>query len=105
MVATWVPSDLHEAADAIQQEAAAISECAEHINAVGAEVKVHWRKAAGFPGQARRRGRPPLLEAWRGRDSLLAPERRGIRGRKPIVVRAGAFESVEHRKEDAAAVE
>src|SRR6267378_4462137 len=29
-------------------------------------------RAAGLPCQARRRGRSPLLEARRGRDSLLA---------------------------------
>ena len=58
-----VPSDLHEAAETIQREAAAISECAELISAAGAEVKSLEEGLLDFPAQPRRRGRPALLEA------------------------------------------
>src|SRR5260370_14320985 len=41
-----VPSDLHDAADTIQREAAAISECAQRINAVGPQANP---PAGGLP--------------------------------------------------------
>src|SRR5438094_7898644 len=56
-----VPSDLHEAAEAIQREAAAISECAERINAVGAEVK---SPGEGWRAFAARRGDEGGLPRW-----------------------------------------
>ena len=88
-----VPSDLHEAAETIQREAAAISDCAERINAAGAEVKSLEEGLLDFPRKAWRRGRPALLEARRGRNSLLAPSRRRIRRTEAAAaVRVGALD-------------
>src|SRR5256886_17199330 len=57
-----VPSDLHEAADAIQQEVTAISEGAERINAVGAEGKSLEEGLLGFPAK---RGDEVVLLCWK----------------------------------------
>jgi hypothetical protein len=79
-----VPSDLHEAAETIQREAAAISECAERINAVGAEVKSLEEGLLDFPA---RRGDEVVLLCWKlGEDEIHYWHRldEGFGGRKPL---------------------
>jgi hypothetical protein len=79
-----VPSDLHEAADTIQREAAAISECAERINALGAEVKSLEEGLLDFPA---RRGDEVVLLCWKlGEDEIQYWHRvdEGFGGRKPL---------------------
>jgi hypothetical protein len=79
-----VPSDLHEAADTIQREAAAISDCAERINAVGAEVKSLEEGLLDFPA---RRGEEIVLLCWKlGEDEIHYWHRadEGFGGRKPL---------------------
>ena len=79
-----VPSDLHEAADTIQREAAAISECAERINAAGAEVKSLEEGLLDFPA---RRGDEVVLLCWKlGEDEIHYWHRvdEGFGGRKPL---------------------
>ena len=79
-----VPSDLHEAADTIQREAAAISECAERINAVGAEVKSLEEGLLDFPA---RRGDEVVLLCWKlGEDEIRYWHRadEGFGGRKSL---------------------
>ena len=79
-----VPSDLHEAADAIQQEADAISDCAERINAVGAEVKSLEEGLLDFPAK---RGDEVVLLCWKlGEDGIHYWHRtgEGFAGRKPL---------------------
>jgi hypothetical protein len=79
-----VPSDLHEAADIIQREAAAISDCAERINAAGAEVKSLEEGLLDFPA---RRGDEIVLLCWKlGEDEIQYWHRvdEGFGGRKPL---------------------
>jgi len=79
-----VPSDLHEAADAIQQEVTAISECAEYINAVGAEVKSLEEGLLDFPAK---RGDEVVLLCWKlGEEEIHYWHRsgEGFAGRKPL---------------------
>ena len=79
-----VPSDLHEAADTIQREAAAISGCAERINAAGAEVKSLEEGLLDFPA---RRGDEIVLLCWKlGEDEIHYWHRadEGFGGRKPL---------------------
>jgi hypothetical protein len=79
-----VPSDLHEAADTIQREAAAISECAEQINALGAEVKSLEEGLLDFPA---RRGDEIVLLCWKlGEDEIHYWHRtdEGFAARKPL---------------------
>ena len=79
-----VPSDLHEAADAIQREAEAISECAGRINSVGAEVKSLEEGLLDFPAQ---RGDEVVLLCWKlGEDEIHYWHRvdEGFGGRKPL---------------------
>ena len=79
-----VPSDLHEAAETIQREAAAISECAERINAIGAEVKSLEEGLLDFPA---RRGDEVVLLCWKlGEDEIHYWHRvdEGFGGRKPL---------------------
>ena len=79
-----VPSDLHEAADTIQREAAAISDCAERINAVGAEVKSLEEGLLDFPAK---RGDEVVLLCWKlGEDEIHYWHRadEGFGGRKPL---------------------
>jgi hypothetical protein len=79
-----VPSDLHDLADTIQREAAAISECAERINAVGAEVKSLEEGLLDFPA---RRGDEVVLLCWKlGEDEIHYWHRvdEGFGGRKPL---------------------
>ena len=79
-----VPSDLHEAAAAIQREAAAISECADRINAVGAEVKSLEEGLLDFPAK---RGEEVVLLCWKlGEEEIHYWHRagEGFAGRKPL---------------------
>ena len=79
-----VPSDLHEAADAIQREAEAISECAGRINAVGAEVKSLEEGLLDFPAE---RGDEVVLLCWKlGEDEIAYWHglEEGFAGRKPL---------------------
>src|ERR1700693_3067744 len=79
-----VPSDLHEVAETIQREAAAISECAERISAVGAEVKSLEEGLLDFPAL---RGDEVVLLCWRlGEDEIQYWHRtdEGFTGRKPL---------------------
>lgn len=79
-----VPSDLHEAAETIQREATAISECAERINAAGAEVKSLEEGLLDFPAQ---RGGEVVLLCWKlGEDEINYWHRvdEGFAGRKPL---------------------
>ena len=79
-----VPSDLHEAADAIQREAEAISECAGRISAVGAEVKSLEEGLLDFPAK---RGDEVVLLCWKlGEDEIHYWHRtdEGFASRKPL---------------------
>jgi hypothetical protein len=79
-----VPSDLHEAAETIQREAAAISECADRINTAGAEVKSLEDGLLDFPAQ---RGEEVVLLCWKlGEDEINYWHRvdEGFAGRKPL---------------------
>jgi hypothetical protein len=79
-----VPSDLHEAAETIQREATAISECAERINAAGAEVKSLEEGLLDFPA---RRGDEVVLLCWKlGEDEIHYWHRvdEGFAARKPL---------------------
>ena len=79
-----VPSDLHEAAEAIEREAAAISDCAELINAAGAEVKSLEEGLLDFPAK---RGDEVVLLCWKlGEDEIHYWHRvdEGFGGRKPL---------------------
>jgi hypothetical protein len=78
------PSDLREAAETIQSEANAISDCAEQINAVGAEVKSLEEGLLDFPAQ---RGDEVVLLCWKlGEDEISYWHRmdEGFAGRKPL---------------------
>lgn len=79
-----VPSDLHDAAETIQREAAAISDCAERINAVGAEVKSLEEGLLDFPAQ---RGDEVVFLCWKlGEDEINYWHRtdEGFAARKPL---------------------
>jgi hypothetical protein len=78
------PSDLRELAETIQNEADAITVCAEQINAAGAQIKSLEEGLLDFP--CRREGELVLLcwklgegeiEYWHGIDE-------GFAGRKPL---------------------
>jgi hypothetical protein len=78
------PSDLREAAATIQREAAAISECAEQVNAVGAEIKSLEEGLLDFPA---RRGDEEVLLCWKlGEDEIRYWHglEEGFAGRKPL---------------------
>jgi hypothetical protein len=79
-----VPSDLREAAEAIQSEAAALTECVEQIDAAGAQIKSLEEGLLDFP--TLRDGEEVLLcwklgesqiRYWHGVDE-------GFAGRKPL---------------------
>ena len=79
-----MPSDLREAAEAIQREAAAIAECADRITAAGAQIKSLEEGLLDFPA---RRGDEVVLLCWQlGEDEIGywhgADE--GFAGRKPL---------------------
>ena len=63
-----VPSDLHDLAETIQREADAISDCAEQINQVGAQVKSLEEGLLDFPAK---RGEEDVLLCWKlGEDEI-----------------------------------
>jgi hypothetical protein len=62
------PSDLSEVAETIQSEADAITECAEQINAAGAQVKSLEEGLLDFPAK---RGDETVLLCWKlGEDEI-----------------------------------
>jgi hypothetical protein len=79
-----MPSDLHEAGETIEREAAAIADCAERIDEVGAQVKSLEEGLLDFPAL---RGDEEVLLCWKlGEDEIRywhgADE--GFAGRKPL---------------------
>jgi hypothetical protein len=79
-----VPSDLHELAETIQREAAAITDCAERINDAGAEVKSLEEGLLDFPAK---RGDEDVLLCWKlGEDEVAFWHGvdEGFAGRKPL---------------------
>jgi hypothetical protein len=78
------PSDLREAAAAIQREAAAISDCAEQINAAGAQIKSLEEGLLDFPA---RRGDEDVLLCWKLGEEEIGywhGLEEGFAGRKPL---------------------
>jgi hypothetical protein len=79
-----MPSDLREAAETIQREAAAIAECADRINAAGAEIKSLEEGLLDFPA---RRGDEVVLLCWKlGEEEIRYWHGvdEGFAGRKPL---------------------
>jgi hypothetical protein len=79
-----MPSDLHDAAETIQREAAAIADCADRINAAGAEIKSLEEGLLDFPA---RRGDEVVLLCWKlGEDEIgyWHGVDEGFAGRKPL---------------------
>jgi hypothetical protein len=79
-----MPSDLREAVEAIQREAAAIAECADRINAAGAEIKSLEEGLLDFPAK---RGDENVLLCWKlGEDEILYWHgvEEGFAGRRPL---------------------
>jgi hypothetical protein len=78
------PSDLREAAATIEREAAAIADCADRINDVGAQVKSLEEGLLDFPAQ---RGDDEVLLCWKlGEDRIRYWHGvdEGFAGRKPL---------------------
>jgi len=78
------PSDLHQVAETIQREADAISECAQQINEVGAQVKSLEEGLLDFPAK---RGEEVVLLCWRlGEDEIgfWHGTDEGFAARKPL---------------------
>jgi hypothetical protein len=79
-----VPSDLQEVAETIQSEADAISDCAQQINAAGAQVKSLEEGLLDFPAK---RGEEDILLCWKlGEDEIgyWHGIDEGFAGRKPL---------------------
>lgn len=79
-----MPSDLQDAAETIQREADAIAECAERINAAGAEIKSLEEGLLDFPAK---RGDEVVLLCWKlGEDEIRYWHgvEEGFAGRKPL---------------------
>jgi hypothetical protein len=79
-----VPSDLHELAETIQSEADAISDCAEQINAAGAQVKSLEDGLLDFPAK---RGEEDILLCWKLGEEEIGYWHgidEGFSGRKPL---------------------
>ena len=79
-----MPSDLREAAEMIEREAAAIADCAERIDQAGAQVKSLEEGLLDFPAL---RGDEEVLLCWKlGEDEIRfwhgADE--GFAGRRPL---------------------
>jgi hypothetical protein len=78
------PSDLREAAATIEREAAAIADCAEQVNAIGAQIKSLEEGLLDFPA---RRGDEDVLLCWKlGEDEIRYWHGvdEGFAGRKPL---------------------
>ena len=79
-----MPSDLRESAETIQREATAIAECADRINAAGAEIKSLEEGLLDFPAK---RGDEDVLLCWKlGEDEIgyWHGVDEGFAGRKPL---------------------
>jgi hypothetical protein len=79
-----MPSDLREAAETIEREAAAITDCAERIDQAGAQVKSLEEGLLDFPAL---RGDEEVLLCWKlGEDEIQYWHRtdEGFAGRKPL---------------------
>jgi hypothetical protein len=79
-----MPSDLRGAAETIQREASAIAECAERVNAAGAEIKSLEEGLLDFPAK---RGDEDVLLCWKlGEDEIRYWHGvdEGFAGRKPL---------------------
>jgi hypothetical protein len=78
------PSDLRDAAATIEREAAAIAECAEQVDAIGAQIKSLEEGLLDFPA---RRGDEVVLLCWKlGEDEIRYWHGvdEGFAGRKPL---------------------
>lgn len=78
------PSDLREIAEVIQAEADAIAECAEVINAAGAQIKSLEEGLLDFPA---RRGDEVVLLCWKLGEEAIEYWHgvdEGFAGRKPL---------------------
>jgi hypothetical protein len=78
------PSDLREAAATIEREAAALAECAEQVNAIGAQIKSLEEGLLDFPA---RRGDEDVFLCWKlGEDEIRYWHGidEGFAGRKPL---------------------
>jgi hypothetical protein len=78
------PSDLREAAEAIQREAAALTECVEQINDAGAQIKSLEEGLLDFPSL---REDEQVLLCWKlGEDEIgyWHGLDEGFAGRKPL---------------------
>jgi len=79
-----MPSDLQDAAETIKREADAIADCAERINAAGAEIKSLEEGLLDFPAK---RGDEVVLLCWKlGEDEIRFWHGvdEGFAGRKPL---------------------
>jgi hypothetical protein len=79
-----MPSDLREAAATIEREAAGIAECAEVIDAAGAQIKSLEEGLLDFPAL---RGDETVLLCWKlGEDEIRYWHGmdEGFAGRKPL---------------------
>ena len=79
-----MPSDLRESAETIQREATAIAECADRINAAGAEIKSLEEGLLDFPAK---RGDEDVLLCWKlGEDEIgyWHGVDEGFAGRRPL---------------------
>jgi hypothetical protein len=79
-----VPSDLREAAEVIEREAAAIADCAVRIDEAGAQVKSLEEGLLDFPAL---RGEEEVLLCWKlGEDEIRYwhGTDEGFAGRKPL---------------------
>jgi hypothetical protein len=78
------PSDLREAVEAIQREAAALTECVEQIDAAGAQIKSLEEGLLDFPSL---RDDEVVLLCWKlGEDEIAYWHGvdEGFAGRKPL---------------------
>jgi hypothetical protein len=78
------PSDLREAAEAIQREAAELTECVERIDAAGAQIKSLEEGLLDFPSL---RDDEEVLLCWKlGEDEIAYWHGvdEGFAGRKPL---------------------
>jgi hypothetical protein len=78
------PSDLREAAEAIQREAAALTECVEQIDAAGAQIKSLEEGLLDFPSL---RDDEEVLLCWKLGEEEIAYWHgvdEGFAGRKPL---------------------
>ena len=78
------PSDLREAAAAIEQEAKALADCIERVNAAGVQIKSLEEGLLDFPA---RRGDEDVLLCWKLGEEEIGYWHgldEGFAGRKPL---------------------